>query len=106
MPRVKEVLRQRRKRRVRSKVFGTSEKPRLSVFRSLSAISAQVIDDEKGVTIASVYLKNGNIEGAKKLGKELGGKWKGKCVFDRNGYAYHGRVKAFADSARQEGLEF
>ena len=99
-------LRQRRKRRIRSRIFGTAQRPRLSVFRSLTAFSAQLIDDEAGTTIASVSLKEGNIKGAQKVAKDLAKKYSGECVFDRNGFAYLGRVKAFAESAREAGLQF
>lgn len=99
-------LRQRRKRRIRSKVFGTAERPRLSVFRSLQGFSAQLIDDQTGATLAAESLKEGNIAGAQKVAKKLAKKYSGECVFDRNGFAYLGRVKAFAESAREAGLQF
>ena len=109
-------LRKKRHARVRTKVSGTSEIPRLNVFRSNSHIFAQIIDDEKGTTLvssSSLSLKlanGGNIEGAKLVGKDLATKAKeakiNKVVFDRGGYLYHGRVKALADSAREAGLEF
>ena len=109
-------LRQKRHARVRNKVIGTSECPRLNVFRSNSQIFAQVIDDEKGVTLVSssslsLKLENGgNVEGAKLVGKDIAEKAKKagitKVVFDRGGYLYHGRVEAFADAARSNGLEF
>lgn len=102
----KEALRQRRKNRIRARIFGTALRPRLTVFRSLSGMYVQLIDDEKGVTIASALLRKGNVAGAQELGKMLAEKYTGPCVFDRNGYAYHGRVKAFAESARQSGLSF
>ena len=100
--------------RVRSKVFGTSEVPRLCVFRSNKNISCQVIDDEKQVTLvsaSSLGLKNGsNIEGAKQVGKLIADACKKKkitkVVFDRGGYLYHGRVEALANAARENGLEF
>ena len=110
------AVRQRKHLRVREKVSGTAEKPRLCVFRSNKNIEAQLIDDVKGVTIASassVSMKltdGGNCEGAKKVGAELAAKAKAKGVtkvcFDRNGYFYHGRVAALADAAREGGLEF
>lgn len=100
------VLREKRKARIRGKVSGTVARPRLSVFRSLSSFSAQLIDDENGVTVAAVLVKEGNLEGAKKAASLLAQKYSGPCVFDRNGYAYHGRVQAFADAARQGGLQF
>ena len=99
-------LRKRRKIRIRSRVFGVADRPRLSVFRSNRAFSAQLIDDEAGKTIASSLVKEGNIEGAKKVADLLSAKYSGACVFDRNGYAYHGRVKEFADHARSLGFEF
>ena len=104
--------------RIRSKVSGTSELPRLCVFRSLKNISVQIIDDTKGVTLASassqdkdLNIKNGgNIEAAKLVGASIAKKAKKakieKVVFDRGGYLYHGRVAALADAARENGLEF
>ena len=109
-------LRKKRHARVRNKVSGTSECPRLNVFRSNSQIFAQVIDDEKGVTLVSssslsLKLENGgNVEGAKLVGKDIAEKCKSakitKVVFDRGGYQYHGRVEALAEAARENGLEF
>ena len=108
----------RRKRRVRGKVYGTSERPRLSVFKSNSHLYAQVIDDAKSVTLASastldpdVRGKAGcNLEGAKTVGdlvaKRAMAKQVASVVFDRNGYLYHGKVKALADAAREGGLKF
>ena len=106
--------RQRRKNRIRGKVSGTAKMPRLSVYRSNAHIYGQLIDDEKGVTICSICdidFKDGtNVEKSTKAGKsiaELAQKSKiKKIVFDRNGYKYHGRIKAFADGAREGGLEF
>jgi large subunit ribosomal protein L18 len=106
--------RQRVHARVRAKVSGTAERPRLNVFRSLNHIYAQLIDDQKGVTVASassIKLKTGgNIAAAKEIGKSIAelGIEKGvkKVVFDRGGYLYHGRVKALADAAREAGLDF
>lgn len=104
--------------RIRLKVHGTEERPRLAVFRSLKHIYAQVIDDRKGHTLAAASSggKNastksgGNVAGAKEIGKLIAqrAKEKGitKVVFDRGGYLYHGRVKALADAAREAGLEF
>ena len=102
--------------RVRNKISGTCECPRLNVFRSNSHIFAQIIDDEKGTTLVSsssqeLKIKNGgNIEGAKLVGKDIAEKAKksgiAKVVFDRGGYQYHGRVEALADAARENGLEF
>lgn len=110
------ALRQRRHARVRTKVSGTSEVPRLNVFRSNAQIFAQIIDDTKGVTLASsssleLKIKNGgNVEGAKEVGKDIAEKAKKagieKVVFDRGGYEYHGRVEALADAAREAGLQF
>ena len=109
-------LRKKRHARVRNKVSGTSECPRLNVFRSNSQIFAQVIDDEKGVTLVSSSSlslnleKGGNIESAKLVGKDIAEKCKvakiTKVVFDRGGYQYHGRVEALAEAARENGLEF
>ena len=109
-------LRLARHARVRRKVKGTSEVPRLNVFRSNAQIFAQIIDDEKGVTLVSassleLKLKNGgNAEGARLVGAELAKKAKKakvtKVVFDRGGYQYHGRVEALAEAARENGLEF
>ena len=109
-------LRIKRHKKIRNKIIGTSEVPRLNVFRSNSHIFAQIIDDEKGVTLVSassvdLKLKNGsNIEAAKKIGAEIAKKaTKAKIktvVFDRGGYNYHGRVKALAEGARENGLEF
>lgn len=111
--------RERRHQRVREKVFGTSERPRLSVFRSNYNIYAQLIDDDKGVTLVSVStlgkeLKElrgkKSIEAAKRVGKLIAAKALEKgikaVVFDRGGFKYHGRIKALAEAAREEGLEF
>ncbi len=106
-----------RARRVRSKISGTSTKPRLSVFRSLRGVSAQAIDDEKGITLASVTWKEmkkpfnkDTVEQAREIGKLIGQRCLEKkiqeAVFDRSGYAYHGKVKAVADGAREAGLKF
>jgi large subunit ribosomal protein L18 len=110
----KMQLRARRKLRIRKKVSGTGERPRLSVFRSARHISAQVIDDLSGKTLVSIhsYEAGGraNKEVCTKLGKELAAKCKaaniGSVVFDKNGYNYHGRIQALADGAREGGLEF
>jgi len=106
----------RRHARVRRKVSGTAECPRLNVFRSNANIEAQIIDDVKGVTLvsaSSVSMKltnGGNIEGAKLVGEEIAKRAKEagieQVVFDRGGYVYHGRVKALADAAREAGLDF
>ncbi len=109
-------MRKRRHDRIRSKISGTAECPRLSVFRSNTQIFAQIIDDVKGVTLASsssveLKIKNGgNAEGAKAVGKDIAEKAKKlkikNVVFDRGGYLYHGRVQALAEAARENGLEF
>ena len=109
-------LRKKRHARVRTRISGTKDVPRLSVFRSNSQIFAQIIDDENGTTLVSssslsMKLKNGgNIESAKLVGKDIAekaikAKIK-KVVFDRGGYLYHGRIQALADAAREAGLEF
>ena len=110
------VMRKIRHTRVRNKINGTSECPRLNVFRSNTQIYAQIINDETGTTLASsssvqLKIKNGgNIEGAKLVGADIAKKAKeaniSKVVFDRGGYQYHGRVEALADAARENGLEF
>ena len=113
----KNKVRQKRHLRVRNRVFGTAERPRLNVFRSLAHIYAQVIDDEKGITLAAASSmdkdfegKGGNIEAAKKVGLAIAKKALDKgiktVVFDRGGYIYHGRVAALAEAAREGGLEF
>ena len=107
-------IRQRIHDRIRRKLAGTTERPRLNVYRSLNHIYAQVIDDQKGETLvsaSSIKLKTGgNVAAAKEIGKAVaeaavkqGIK---KVVFDRGGYLYHGRIKALADAAREGGLEF
>jgi len=111
----KNDSRLKRKRRVRARVFGSAQRPRLTVFKSLKGMYCQVINDEKGLTLAAADIKEikkvkNTIEGA----TELGGLIAKKCkeakietvVFDRSGYQYHGKVKAFADGARQGGLVF
>lgn len=106
--------RARRKVRVRAKITGTAVRPRLSVYRSLKGIYAQLIDDSSGTVIvstSSLKEKNGaGVEAAKKVGMELAKLAKQKkveaCVFDRSGYLYHGRVKALAEGAREGGLQF
>lgn len=110
------VARQRRHARVRNKVTGTAECPRLNVFRSNSHIFAQIINDENGTTLVSsssveLKIKNGgNAEGAKLVGADIAKKAAEKgikaVVFDRGGYQYHGRVAALAEAARENGLEF
>jgi large subunit ribosomal protein L18 len=109
-------LRERRHRRVRGKVSGTAERPRLAVFRSNLGISAQLVDDLGGKTVAAATwqqltkFKGSKTEQAKEVGKLLAanGKQAGveTCVFDRGGYLYHGRVKALAEGAREGGLKF
>jgi large subunit ribosomal protein L18 len=104
----------KRHARVRKTVNGTEARPRLNVFRSNKNIFAQIIDDTKGVTLASassLKLENGgNIEGAKEVGKLIAEAAKNaginEVVFDRGGYIYHGRVKALAEAAREAGLKF
>ncbi len=112
----KNEVRLRKHQRVRAKVSGTSETPRLCVFRSNKNIEVQAIDDTKGVTLVSssseqLKLENGgNIEGAKLVGADIAKKCLAKgienVVFDRGGYIYHGRVKALAEAAREGGLKF
>ena len=102
----------RRHIRVRTKISGTPERPRLNVFRSNSHIHCQIIDDVNGVTLcsASTMENGGNIEAAKTVGTELAKRALAKniteVVFDRGGYVYHGRVQALADAAREAGLKF
>jgi large subunit ribosomal protein L18 len=110
--------RQRRHRRVRKKVRGTAERPRLSVFRSARHVYAQLIDDVGGTTIASASTMEkearggatANVDAAKAVGTRLGERAKAAgvsgAVFDRGGFRYHGRVAAVADGARETGLEF
>ena len=113
----KEIRRFKLKMRIRKKVSGTSERPRLTVFRSNKEIYAQLIDDVKGVTLASASTvektfesKGTKIEQAIVIGKNIAERAKSigieAVVFDRNGYLYHGRVKSLADSARENGLKF
>jgi large subunit ribosomal protein L18 len=116
----KELLRKKRHRRVRYKVSGTAERPRLNISRSIQHIYAQLIDDTTGCTLAAAStvdaslrkaLKTGgNIEAAKAVGKLIAERGKAKgvdaVVFDRGGYKYHGRVQALADGAREAGLQF
>jgi len=112
----KDLVRVRKHERVRAKVSGTSEKPRLSVYRSNKNIAVQVIDDVKGVTLVSssseqLKLKNGNnVDGATAVGEDVAKKCLAKkienVVFDRGGYLYHGRIQALAEAARKAGLKF
>jgi len=119
----REDRRDRIKYRIRKRVHGNQERPRLTVFRSVEHMYVQVVDDMTGTTIASASTvepnvkgalaktaKGGNIEGAKAIGKTIAERLleKGvkRVVFDRNGFLYHGRVKAVAEAAREAGLEF
>lgn len=113
----KKTIRLRIHKRIRRKISGTPERPRLAVFRSLKHIYAQIIDDVAGRTLATassgekgVSFDGGNIGGAKEVGRLVAERAKEKgiknVVFDRGGYQYHGRVKALADAAREAGLEF
>jgi large subunit ribosomal protein L18 len=109
-----------RKRRIRRKIFGTAEVPRLTVFRSLTHMYAQIINDNEGVTLKASYTvekevkkrkkKTGTCDTAKIIGEDIGEKalQKGikKVVFDRNGFIYNGRIKALAVGAREKGLQF
>ena len=110
-------LRERRRRRIRGKVAGTAERPRLAVFRSNKGIFAQLIDDENGRTVAGASwlglaksFKGNRIEQAAEVGKAVAAAAKKAgietVVFDRGGYLYHGRVKALAEGAREGGLKF
>ena len=110
----KQQRRLRRRRRVRAKVSGTAERPRLSVFRSNRGVFAQLIDDREGKTLAAVSWTEPDLRGldrgeqAKKAGELLAERAKKAgieaCVFDRGGYRYHGRVRALAEGAREGGL--
>ena len=111
----KQQMRLRRRRRVRSKVRGTADRPRLAVFRSNRGVAAQLIDDERGHTLAAVSWTEselrdlGSMEQAARAGATIAERAKAagieRCVFDRGGYKYHGRVKALADGAREAGLK-
>ena len=115
---LKSHKRVRRKRGLRKRIFGVPDKPRLSVFRSAKHIYAQVIDDLSGATLASASTnekgakmdKGGNKSAAEKVGTSIAERAKAKgvqqIVFDRNGFRYHGRIKALADAARKGGLKF
>lgn len=117
---LKTTRRMRRKHVIRARVVGTSERPRLTVFRSLKNLYAQIIDDEKGVTLCEASSRSkdlqkaipsgGNVTAAKAVGAALAERAKAKSIdkvcFDRNGYRFHGRVKALADAAREAGLKF
>ncbi len=114
----KNKIRERIHIRIRKKLKGTAERPRLTVFRSVAHIYAQVIDDTKGVTLVAANTNEkggadapgGNVAAAREIGKRVAERAKeqgiNKVVFDRGGYIYHGRVKALADAAREAGLEF
>ncbi|MDQ7829472.1 MAG: 50S ribosomal protein L18 [Armatimonadota bacterium] len=116
----RNVLRQRRHRRVRQRVHGTPERPRLSVFRSLAHIYAQVVDDTTGRTLAAASTLDpeirGEVRGKRKseasrlvgllVARRAQAKGIRRVVFDRGGYLYHGRVRALAEGAREGGLEF
>jgi large subunit ribosomal protein L18 len=113
----KKKIRNRIHQRIRRKLSGTKERPRLAVFRSVAHIYAQVIDDVEGRTLVSASsvdkdgkTKGGNVAAAKAIGKLVAERAKEKgvkqVVFDRGGYQYHGRIKALADAAREAGLEF
>jgi large subunit ribosomal protein L18 len=112
----KRARRNRRRRRIRSRVEGTAERPRLSVFRSNRGLVAQLVDDERGHTVASVRWFEPELrdlkamEQAKRAGELLGKRAADAgveaCVFDRGGYKYHGRVRALAEGAREGGLRF
>jgi large subunit ribosomal protein L18 len=113
----KKEIRNRIHRRIRRKLRGTAERPRLAVFRSVAHIYAQLIDDNAGATLASASTvdkggktNGGNVAAAKAIGKLVAERAKEKgiklVVFDRGGYQYHGRIKALADAARAAGLEF
>jgi large subunit ribosomal protein L18 len=114
----KKIVRFKRKKRIRSRVAGSESKPRLAVFKSNSHLYAQLIDDDKGVTLiaASTLEKDNkgkmrsNLTGAKALGQLVAQRAQQKkidhVVFDRAGYIYHGKIKAFADAAREAGLKF
>jgi large subunit ribosomal protein L18 len=117
---VKSIRRRRRKKRVRKRVTGTAECPRLTVSRSLKHIYAQIIDDDAGVTLCEASSRGkdlrgsigygGNAAAAKEVGRALAERAKTKGIervrFDRNGYKYHGRVKSLAEAAREGGLKF
>ena len=113
----KKQIRARIHKRIRNKLSGSSERPRLAIFRSVAHIYAQVIDDSRGTTLVSASsvdkggrTNGGNVAAAKAIGKLVAERAKEKgiksVVFDRGGYQYHGRVKALADAAREAGLEF
>jgi large subunit ribosomal protein L18 len=116
----KKISKARRQERIRKQVAGTSERPRLSVHRSLNNVYAQIIDDSKGLTLVATSTLDkeikasdghkGNVEAAKKVGQMIAKKAVAagikKVVFDRSGYRYHGSIKALAEASREAGLEF
>ena len=115
----REAARSRRQRRVRKKVVGTTERPRLAVYRSNKHISVQLIDDSKGHTLAAASSyeadvrsagSTSGVDAASKVGSLIGDRAKAagvtRVAFDRSGFKYHGRIKALADAARESGLEF
>ena len=120
MKETRQVVRKRIHTRIRKKISGTTERPRLSVFKSGKHIYAQIIDDESGITLAAASslspelrkeLKSGaTVEAAEKVGSAIAEKAKQKgitqVVYDRGGFIYHGKIKALADAARQSGLDF
>ena len=103
------ILRQKRKARVRAKITGTADRPRLSVFRSNTALLAQIIDDTKGVTLIAKQMRGKTKATGKALGQEIAklalAKGIKTAVFDRSGYRFHGAVKELADGAREGGLK-
>ena len=118
-PRQRNAIRQRVHTRIREKVAGTAQRPRLNVYRSLNHIYTQIIDDESGTTIASASSvtkkgedgpSGGNVAAATTVGRLIADRAREKgvtrVVFDRGGYLYHGRIKALADAARAAGLQF
>ena len=103
----KITKRQKRKNRIRAKIFGTTQRPRVAVFRSNKFLYLEAIDDEKGyILAASSNLKGKDIDIVLDLAKKLQAKKVTKIVFDRGGYQYHGKVKALAEGLRKSGLEF
>ena len=116
----RDAIRRRIRYRIRKRLAGTAERPRLAIFRSDKHIYAQAIDDAGGVTLACASTldkelkgrvpRGGNVDAAKVVGGEIAARLKGKgieaVVFDRGGYLYHGRIKALADAAREAGLKF
>ncbi len=116
---LREKARRKRHRRVRKKISGSAERPRLAVFRSARHIYVQAIDDDNGITLAAASTKNlgeklkgssGNVKAAKLVGEDVAAKLKEKLIenvlFDRGGFLFHGRVKALAEGAREAGLNF